>query len=98
MVLGLVLTLRYLRFVDIAAGTSFALGAAVVARLLVDGHSLLMAVLVAAVASLVISALTAFLLVGLSFDPLLAGVVSSYVGYSFALLFTRGSLALSPAQ
>ncbi|MEA2165526.1 MAG: hypothetical protein QOK37_3653 [Thermoanaerobaculia bacterium] len=98
MALGLVLTLRYLKFIDLASATCFALGPAVMARLLVEGHSPLAALLAAVLLTVAVSGLSSFLMTGIKLDPLLAGVVSSYVGYSLALLFTRGSLSLLPRQ
>jgi len=98
MALGLVLTLRYLKFIDLASATCFALGPAVMARLLVDGHSLAAALSAAILLTIAVAALSAFLITVIKLDALLAGVVSSYVGYSLALLFTRGSLSLLPKQ
>ena len=95
MVIGLVLTFRYLRLIDLTFAASFALGPAVLARLMVDGHTFAFAFVAAVVLTSLLSLLTLFLLLALRVDGLLAGLVSSFAGYALALLFTRGSLSLS---
>lgn len=95
MVIGLVLTFRYLRLIDLTFAASFALGPAVLARLMVDGHSFALALVAAVVLTTLLSLLTLYLLLALRVDGLLAGLVSSFAGYALALLFTRGSLSLS---
>lgn len=95
MAIGLVLTFRYLKVIDLTFAASFALGPAVLARLLVDGHGFVSAFAAATGLTILLSLLTLFLLLALRVDSLLAGLVSSFAGYALALLFTRGSLSLS---
>src|SRR5256885_17199483 len=82
MALGLVLTLRYLKFIDLASATCFALGPAVMARLLVEGHSPLSPVLAAVLFTAAGSGFLSFLVAGLKLGPLLGGVGSSLSGIS----------------
>ena len=93
--IGLVLTFRYLKLIDLTFAASFALGPAVLARLLVDGHGFVSAFAAATALTILLSLLTLFLLLALRIDGLLAGLVSSFAGYALALLFTRGSLSFS---
>lgn len=93
MALGLVLTFRYLKLIDLTFAASFALGPAVLARLLVEGHAFAFALSVAVVLTGSLSLLTLFLLLVLRVDGLLAGLISSFAGYALSLLFTRGTLS-----
>src|ERR1051325_591123 len=93
MVIGVVLTFRYLKLIDLTFAASFAVGPAVLARLLVDGHSFAFGFGAAAFSTAVLTLLTLFLLLALRVDGLLAGLISSFAGYALALLFTRGSLS-----
>jgi putative tryptophan/tyrosine transport system permease protein len=95
MALGLVLTFRYLRIVDLTFAASFVLGPAVVAKLMLDGWSFWPSLGLAVVSTSAVTLVTLYLLIILRLDALLSGLIASFIGYALALLFTRGTLSLS---
>jgi putative ABC transport system permease protein len=92
--LGLVLTFRYLRVIDLTFAASFAVAPAVAGALLVQGYSFYLALAVGAAAVIALALLTLFLIWLLEIDALLAGLLTSFAGFSVALLFTQGTLSI----
>lgn len=88
--LGVFVTYRIYRTLDLTADGAFGLGAAVVAALLVRGAPPLVATGVAVVAGMLAGAVTGFLHTRLRVTPLLAGVLTSTALYSVSL-FVMGS-------
>jgi iron complex transport system ATP-binding protein len=93
--LALVLTFRYLKLIDLTFAASFVLGPAIMGQQLVAGRPLALALLLAALATLLLAVFTVALTQGLGVDSLLAGLLASFGGYAVALLFTQGTLSLS---
>ncbi len=96
--LGIVLTYRYLRLIDLTFAASFVLGPAVGGSLLIAGAPFWTALLAALVAVLLLGAMTLLLMWLLEIDGLLAGLLSSFTGFSISLLFTQGTLSLHAVQ
>lgn len=92
--LGLVLTYRYLRVIDLTFAASFAAAPAVAGALLVQGHSFALAMLAGAATVILLALLTLWLIWLLELDPLLSGLLTSFAGFSVALLFTQGTLSV----
>ena len=80
--LGVFITFRVFRTLDLTADGSFALGAAVVAALLVRGVSPVLATLAGVVAGVVAGFVTGVLHTRFQVSPLLAGVITSTALYS----------------
>jgi len=88
--LGVFVTYRIYRTLDLTADGAFGVGAAVVAALLVRGAPALVATVVAVMAGMLAGAVTGFLHTRLRVTPLLAGVLTSTALYSVSL-FVMGS-------
>ena len=88
--LGVFVTYRIYRTLDLTADGAFGIGAAVVAALLVRGAPALVATAVAVVAGMLAGAVTGVLHTRLRVTPLLAGVLTSTALYSVSL-FVMGS-------
>lgn len=95
--LGLVLTFRYLRLIDLTFAATFAGAPAVAGALIVQGYPFTVALAGAAAFTLAASALTLFIMHVLEIDGLLAGLLTSLAGFSIALMFTQGTLSLHGA-
>jgi putative ABC transport system permease protein len=83
--LGIVITFRILSFPDLTVDGSFPLGAAVVARLIVEGVPPVYGILLAIVAGFVAGCCTGVLYTKLKINSLLAGILMMTVLYSFNL-------------
>jgi putative ABC transport system permease protein len=83
--LGIVITFRILSFPDLTVDGSFPLGAAVVARLIVEGVPPAYGILLAIVAGFVAGCCTGVLYTKLKINSLLAGILMMTVLYSFNL-------------
>jgi putative tryptophan/tyrosine transport system permease protein len=83
--LGIVITFRILSFPDLTVDGSFPLGAAVVARLVVEGVPPVYGILLAIVAGFVAGCCTGVLYTKLKINSLLAGILMMTVLYSFNL-------------
>lgn len=92
--LGVVLTFRYLRLIDLTFAASFVLGPAVAGALMVNGIAFPLAILVGLVLVSVLAVVTIGLMWLLELDGLLASLLTSFAGFSVALLFTQGTLSL----
>ena len=88
--LGVFVTYRIYRTLDLTADGAFGVGAAVAAALLVRGFPALVATGVAIVAGMLAGGLTGVLNTRLGVTPLLAGVLTSTALYSVSL-FVMGS-------
>ena len=95
--LGVLITFRLFRTLDLTADGSFGLGAAVVAALLVRGMPPLPATIIGAATGVSAGAITAVLQTRFRVSPLLAGVLTSTALYSVAL-FVMGGGNLSSAR
>jgi putative ABC transport system permease protein len=96
--LGLVLTFRYLRVIDLTFAASFAVAPAVAGALLVQGQPFGIALIAAASGAIALALLTLLLISLLELDSLLAGLLTSFAGFSVALLFTQGTLSIRGAS
>ncbi|ATW28220.1 ABC transporter permease [Candidatus Formimonas warabiya] len=85
MVLGLYMTFRVLDYADLTVDGSFALGAAVAARLIFGGHDPWTATLLAIVAGAVAGMITGILHTQFRIAPLLSGILSMIALYSINL-------------
>jgi len=83
--LGIVITFRILSFPDLTVDGSFPLGAAVVARLIVEGVPPVYGILLAIIAGFVAGCCTGVLYTKLKINSLLAGILMMTVLYSFNL-------------
>jgi putative ABC transport system permease protein len=83
--LGIVITFRILSFPDLTVDGSFPLGAAVVARLIVEGVPPVYGILLAILAGFVAGCCTGVLYTKLKINSLLAGILMMTVLYSFNL-------------
>jgi len=83
--LGIVITFRILSFPDLTVDGSFPLGAAVVARLIVEGVPPFYGIFFAIVAGFVAGCCTGVLYTKLKINSLLAGILMMTVLYSFNL-------------
>jgi putative ABC transport system permease protein len=83
--LGIVITFRILSFPDLTVDGSFPLGAAVVARLIVEGVPPFYGILLAIIAGFVAGCCTGVLYTKLKINSLLAGILMMTVLYSFNL-------------
>jgi putative ABC transport system permease protein len=83
--LGIVITFRILSFPDLTVDGSFPLGAAVVARFIVEGVPPVYGLLLAIVAGFVAGCCTGVLYTKLKINSLLAGILMMTVLYSFNL-------------
>ncbi len=83
--LGIVITFRILSFPDLTVDGSFPLGAAVVARLIVEGVPPVFGILLAILAGFVAGCCTGVLYTKLKINSLLAGILMMTVLYSFNL-------------
>ena len=83
--LGIVITFRILSFPDLTVDGSFPLGAAVVARLIVEGVPPVYGIFLAIVAGFVAGCCTGVLYTKLKINSLLAGILMMTVLYSFNL-------------
>ena len=92
--LGIVLTYRYLRLIDLTFAASFVAGPAVAGALLIAGVPFGFALLAALAVVIALAAVTVILIWLLEVDGLLAGLLSSFGGFAIALLFTQGTLSL----
>lgn len=95
--LGLVLTYRYLRVIDLTFAASFAVAPAVAGALIVQGQPFGLALAFAALATIALALITLVLIRLLELDALLAGLLTSFAGFSLALLFTQGTLSIRSA-
>lgn len=98
MALGLVLTLRYLRQIDLTFSASFVLGSSVVASSLLIGLGFWPSMALALLATMLLVASTVFLNRVLGIDFLLSGLLSSFTGFSLSLLLTQGTLSLASTE
>jgi ABC-type Mn2+/Zn2+ transport system ATPase subunit/ABC-type uncharacterized transport system permease subunit len=94
---SLIFTLRYLRIVDLTFVASFVLGPSIFGAYIVSGHGITTALFVACLSTILVSLLTSALTSTLDFDPLLAGIITSFVGYNVALFFAPGTLFIPPS-
>ncbi|MBO8126590.1 MAG: ABC transporter permease [Firmicutes bacterium] len=85
MALGVYITFRVLDFPDLSVDGSFPLGAAVSAKLIVDGYNPFVALVVALAAGLAAGAFTGFLNTRLRISSLLAGILTMTALYSVNL-------------
>ena len=83
--LGIVITFRILSFPDLTVDGSFPLGAAVVARLIVEGVPPVYGIFLAIVAGFLAGCCTGVLYTKLKINSLLAGILMMTVLYSFNL-------------
>jgi len=83
--LGIVITFRILSFPDLTVDGSFPLGAAVVARLIVEGFPPAYGILLAIIAGFAAGCCTGVLYTKLKINSLLAGILMMTVLYSFNL-------------
>jgi len=83
--LGIVITFRILSFPDLTVDGSFPLGAAVVARLIVEGVPPVYGIVIAIIAGFVAGCCTGVLYTKLKINSLLAGILMMTVLYSFNL-------------
>jgi len=83
--LGIVISFRILAFPDLTVDGSFPLGAAVVARLIMEGVPPSIGILAAIVAGFLAGCCTGFLNTKLKINSLLAGILMMTVLYSFNL-------------
>jgi putative tryptophan/tyrosine transport system permease protein len=83
--LGIVITFRILSFPDLTVDGSFPLGAAVVARLIVEGVPPVYGIVLAIMAGFVAGCCTGVLYTKLKINSLLAGILMMTVLYSFNL-------------
>ena len=88
--LGVFVTYRIYRMVDLTADGAFSVGAAVAAALLVRGAPALAATVLGAIAGVLAGGLTGVLHTHFRITPLLAGVLTSTALYSVCL-FVMGS-------
>lgn len=95
--LGLALTYRYLRIVDLTFAASFAGAPAVLAALLVGGTTFAAAATASALFAAGAALLTLASMRYLRLDSLLASLLTSVAGFAVALLFTQGTLSLNGA-
>lgn len=96
--LGLILTFRYLKLIDLTFAASFVVGPSIVAKMMISGYSFTDAIIVATVATMLLALFTILLIRFLAIDGLLAGLLASFAGFSVALLFTQGTLSLRNLQ
>lgn len=104
--MGLVLTYRYLRFIDLTFASSFILGPAIVAAISnvmpkipwISISSIWVSIPLAVIATIVLSLLTSFQIQKLRIDSLLASLLSSLVGFSMTLIITKGVLPVDPSM
>jgi len=97
--LGVLITFRLFRTLDLTADGSFGLGAAVVAALLVRGVPPLPATIIGAATGVGAGAITAVLQTRFQVSPLLAGVLTSTALYSVSLfVMGGGNLSVSSAD
>jgi putative ABC transport system permease protein len=92
--LGIILTYRYLRLIDLTFAASFVVGPAVTGAMLVNNTPFIPALLVGIAVVLCLAAATLALMRFFEIDGLLAGLLSSFGGFAIALLFTQGTLSL----
>ena len=76
MVLGVFITFRILNFPDLTVDGSFPLGAAIVAIMITNGHSLFLAILIAFIGGLIAGVITAIIHNKLGVPNLLAGILT----------------------
>jgi ABC-type Mn2+/Zn2+ transport system ATPase subunit/ABC-type uncharacterized transport system permease subunit len=95
LMLGIVLCYRYLRELDLTFAATFVLGPAVMVSVLSSGYSLLVGIVGAAFATVALSCLTLFLSLRIKIESLLAGLLSSFAGFSGTLLLTQGTVSLA---
>jgi putative tryptophan/tyrosine transport system permease protein len=88
--LGVLITFRVLRTLDLTADGAFGVGAAVSAALLVRGSSPLVATAGGVLAGMLAGAASALTQTRLRVDPLLAGILTSTAFYSVMLYVMRG--------
>ncbi|NOT42919.1 MAG: ATP-binding cassette domain-containing protein [Alphaproteobacteria bacterium] len=92
--LGVVLTFRYLRMIDLTFAASFVAGPAIAATMLVNGAPFWLALSAAIALSALLAASTLALMRLVELDGLLAGLLSAFAGFAVTLLFTQGTLSL----
>ena len=85
MALGVYISFRVLNTADLTVDSSFPLGAAVSATMIVSGYSPWTAVLVAVVAGMLAGAITGILSTKLNITPLLSGILTMTGLYSVNL-------------
>ncbi|WP_274377138.1 ABC transporter permease [Desulfofalx alkaliphila] len=85
MVLGVYITFRVLNFPDLTVDGGFTLGAAVAARMILDGHDPWLATSLALVCGMMAGLVTGFLNTKLRIPPLLAGILMMIALYSINL-------------
>jgi putative tryptophan/tyrosine transport system permease protein len=96
--LGVVLTFRYLRLIDLTFAASFVTGPAIAGALMTNGVPFALAFVAAIAIAALLASLTWMLMWALEIDGLLAGLLTSFAGFSLALLFTQGTLSLHTIQ
>jgi len=93
--MGIVISFRILAFPDLTVDGSFPLGAAVAARMIVDGMAPIMATLVAFFAGFMAGCCTGFLNTRLKINSLLSGILIMTILYSVNLrIMGRSNIAL----
>jgi ABC-type Mn2+/Zn2+ transport system ATPase subunit/ABC-type uncharacterized transport system permease subunit len=92
--LALIVTYRYLQVLDLTFASSFVVGPAAMAWLLVRGFSFLVALASGTVITVLLASFTILLILKLELDDLLAGLLASFAGFAITLLFTQGTLSL----
>ena len=91
--LGVVLTFRYLRLIDLTFAASFVLGPAVAGALMVNGVAFPLAILVGLVLVAVLAVVTIGLMWLLELDGLLASLLTSFAGFQSPSCLPRGRSA-----
>ena len=92
--LGLVLSFRYLRLIDLTFAASFVLGPAAMSWALLAGTPFTIAFALGLLLSAAMAAFTLFLILRLGVDGLLAGLLASFAGYALSLLFVGGTVRI----
>lgn len=95
--LGLVLTFRYLRIIDLTFAASFALGPAAAAWALLRGAPAVTALALAVLLTCGLGLFTIALVRWLEIDTLLAGLLASFAGFAVSLLFLGGTIRVTDA-
>lgn len=95
LVLGIVLTVRYLKLIDLTFAASFVLGPAIAAQLMLAGFGFSAGIIIAVAATIGLAVFSLLLARYLDLDQLLAGLLASFAGFSFTLLVSQGTVSLS---
>lgn len=95
LVLGLVLTVRYLKLIDLTFAASFVLGPAIAAKLMIGGYGFGAGISIAVAATIGLAVFSLLLARYLELDHLLAGLLCSFAGFAITLLISQGTVSLS---